>query len=84
MENGKITLISVKNVFKSKYIKLHDNRVKINAYETKLNVQKELLSRLNQVYYWGSFCSTHELYYYLQLIILIKMEKYRQQMIKNG
>ncbi len=32
------------------------------------------MSRINQVYYWRSFCTTHEHYNYSQLIKLIKME----------
>jgi hypothetical protein len=37
----------------------------------------------NKVYYW-SCRTTHEHYNYLQLIKLIKMEKYIQQIIKNS
>ncbi len=35
---------------------------------------KEFLSRINQVDYWRSFCTTHEHYNYLQLIKLIKIK----------
>jgi hypothetical protein len=38
---------------------------------TKRNLKmarKELLSRINQIYYWRLLCETHEPYKYLQLI----------------
>ncbi len=37
------------------------------------SVRKDLF-RINQAYYWRSFCTTCEHYNYLQLIWLIKME----------
>jgi hypothetical protein len=37
-------------------------------------IRKEFLSRINQIYYWGLFCTTHEHYNYLQLIKFIKVE----------
>jgi hypothetical protein len=44
------------------------------------NIRKELLSRINRIYYLRSFYTTHEHYNYLQLI---KTEKYLQKIIKG-
>jgi hypothetical protein len=45
------------------------NVVRINVIST---IRKEFLSRINEVYYWRYFCTTHEHYNYLQLMKLIK------------
>ncbi len=37
-------------------------------------IRKEFMSRINQIYYWRLFCTTHEHYNHLQLIKLIKTE----------
>ncbi len=33
-----------------------------------LTIRKELLSRINQIYYWRLFCTKYERYNYFQLI----------------
>ncbi len=45
-------------------------------------IRYEFLSRINWIYYWRLFWSTHEHYNYLQLTKLIKMENYIQKILK--
>jgi hypothetical protein len=44
-------------------------------------MRKELLSRINQIYYLSLFYTTHEHYNYLQLIYIIKTKNYLQKII---
>ena len=37
------------------------------------SIRIEFLSRINQIYYWELFCTTHEHYNYIQLKWLIKI-----------
>ncbi len=46
-------------------------------------IRKELLSRINQIHYWKSFCKTHENCNYLQLIKLIELETYLRKIVKK-
>jgi hypothetical protein len=60
------------------------NLLNLNSFRCgRTVVRKDLLSRINQIYYWGSFFTTHEHYNYLQLINLIKAENYFQKIIKG-
>ncbi len=40
------------------------------------------MSKINRVYYWRSFCTTHEHYNYLQLIKLIIMESINNRYLR--
>jgi hypothetical protein len=52
-----------------------------NLANSRSRMRKEFLSRINWIYYWRAFCTTHEHCNYLQLI---KMEAYTQMIIKRG
>jgi hypothetical protein len=49
-----------------------------------IHARKELLSRINWIYYWRSFCRTRECYNYLQLIKFNKINTKLQKIIKRS
>jgi hypothetical protein len=46
-------------------------------------IREEFLSRINQIFYLGLFCTTHEHYNYLQLKQSLMKWNYLQKMVKE-